>query len=30
MVLNHNSGMSFFTLTVETTDTHTLVRLNRP
>lgn len=30
MELNHTSGMTFSTLTVETTDTHTLVRLNRP
>lgn len=30
MELNHTSGMTFSTLSVETTDTHTLVRLNRP
>lgn len=30
MELNHTSGMTLSTLTVETTDTHTLVRLNRP
>lgn len=30
MELNHTSGMAFSTLTVETTDTHMLVRLHRP
>lgn len=30
MELNHTSGMTFTTLTVEDTDTHVLVRLNRP